>query len=227
MVMFFGLCNAPATFQAMMNDYFQDLLREGGLVIYMDDILIFSNDEETHERKTRRVLQRCKDKDLYLNSQKCYFDQPEIEFLGMIIRHNQVLMDPVKVQGIRDWPAPTSVRAVRSFLGFGNFYRRFIEGFARLSRPPQRPHEEGSSVQLDSRMSGSVRCTQEKVHLRPGPFDGRQGKAFPSRIRRLEVRYRSDPPTKKSRMETGTQSPTSPSRLIRQNGTIKFTTRNF
>lgn len=134
-VMFFGLCNSPATFQAMMNDLFKDMLDEGWLVIYMDDLLIFSMDLPTHQERTRRILQRLRESDLFLKPEKCHFDVTEVEFLGMIIRPDHVAMDPAKLDGIRDWPTPTSVKGVRSFLGFGNFYRRFISHYSDLAHP--------------------------------------------------------------------------------------------
>ena len=115
MVMFFGLCNSPGTFQAMID--------EGWLVIYMDDILIFLKDQKTHKEQTRRVLQRLLDNDLFLKLEKCTFNAPEVEHLGMIIRENQVAMDPIKLKGILDWKEPVDVKGVQSFLGFGNFYR--------------------------------------------------------------------------------------------------------
>jgi hypothetical protein len=133
-VMFFGLCNSPATFQAMMNDIFRDMLNEGWVIIYMDDILIYSNDPEEHRKRTLRVLQRLCEHDLFLKAEKCKFDMKEVEYLGLIISENKIAMDPTKLAGIRDWPAPTNVKGVRSFLGFGNFYRRFIGHFAEVAR---------------------------------------------------------------------------------------------
>ena len=121
-VMFFGLCNSPATFQAMMNDLFSDMIEEGWLVIYMDDMLLFSKDIETHRERTRRVLQRLRENDLYLKPEKCLFDVDEVEFLGLIIKLDTLAIDSVKLQEIRDWPTPTSVKGVQSFIGFANFY---------------------------------------------------------------------------------------------------------
>ncbi|GBE84238.1 hypothetical protein SCP_0602160 [Sparassis crispa] len=135
MVMFFGLCNSPATFQMMMNALFKDMINEGWIVIYMDDILIFSNDLEEHHVQTRRVLQRLKDNDLFLKPEKCFFDVKEVEFLGMIIRENYIGMDPIKLKGIAEWPEPSTVKGVRSFLGFGNFYRKFIANFSDIAKP--------------------------------------------------------------------------------------------
>ena len=131
--MFFGLCNSPATFQAMMNDLFSDMIEEGWLVIYMDDMLLFSKDLETHRERTRRVLQCLRENDLYLKPEKCLFDVDEVEFLGLIIKPDTLAMDPVKLQGIRDWPTPTSVKGVRSFLGFANFYQHFISNYSDLT----------------------------------------------------------------------------------------------
>jgi len=134
-VMFFGMCNSPATFQSMMNDIFGDLLQEGWLIIYMDDILIFSPDHETHQKRTHKVLSRLQEHRLYLKPEKCTFNTNEIEYLGMIIRPGSITMDPAKLKGISEWKTPNSVKEVRSFLGFANFYRRFIADYSTLARP--------------------------------------------------------------------------------------------
>ncbi|GLB45344.1 putative retrotransposable element tf2 155 kda protein type 1-like [Lyophyllum shimeji] len=134
-VMFFGLCNSPATFQTMMNEIFKDMIDEGWLIIYMDDMLIFSTDLEEHRRRTLRVLQRLKENDLFLKLEKCTFEATEIEYLGMIVTHDHITMDPTKVAGIKEWPTPTNIKGVRSFLGFGNFYRKFISHYSDLARP--------------------------------------------------------------------------------------------
>ena len=122
-VMFFGLCNSPATFQRFMNDSFRDMIAEGWLIVYMDDLLIFSDDPEVHRLCTLRVLQHMRELSLPLKLEKCHFNLPEVEYLGMVIRKNTIAMDPVKVKGIEEWPTPMKVKDVRSFLGFANFYR--------------------------------------------------------------------------------------------------------
>lgn len=131
-VMFFGLCNSPATFQAMMNDIFKDMLTENWLQIYMDDILIGATNDNDLRDKTIRVVERLRNNDLYVKSEKCVFNVSEVEFLGMIVEHNRVSMDPVKLKGVLDWPVPTTVKQVRGFLGFGNFYRRFIDHYSDI-----------------------------------------------------------------------------------------------
>ena len=135
LVMFFGLTNSPATFQTMMNDIFADLIGDGRVCIYMDDILIFAQTKEDLRSITRLVLERLRRHKLYLKAEKCEFERERIEYLGLVISHNQVAMDPAKVAAVADWPRPKDVRDVRSFLGFANFYRRFIEGFSQIARP--------------------------------------------------------------------------------------------
>ena len=135
LVMFFGLTNSPATFQTMMNDIFHVEVTQGHVLIYLDDILIFDKDLNTHHQHVRQVLERLRENKLYLKPEKCEFDMLEVEYLGVIVSENKVKMDPVKVEGIMDWPTPQCKRDVQVFLGFCNFYRRFIEHFAGIARP--------------------------------------------------------------------------------------------
>uniref|UniRef100_A0A0W0G4X8 RNA-directed DNA polymerase n=1 Tax=Moniliophthora roreri TaxID=221103 RepID=A0A0W0G4X8_MONRR len=134
-VMFFGLMNSPATFQAFMDDVLQDFMAEGWCLVYIDDILIYSQDRDQHRERTIRLLQRLKDQDLYLKPHKCKFDVTEIDFLGLVIKPGQVAMDPTKLSGISDWPAPKTVTGVRSFTGFTNFYRKFIGNYSAIAKP--------------------------------------------------------------------------------------------
>ena len=135
LVMFFGLTNSLATFQNMMNDIFRDLIMEGHVIVYMDDILIFTKDMETHRRVVKDVLRVLQKYQLYLKPDKCEFEKEELEYLGVLVGYGKTRMDPVKVNGVRDWPTPKTVKEVQSFLGFVNFYRRFIEGFSHIARP--------------------------------------------------------------------------------------------
>jgi hypothetical protein len=122
LVMYFSLTNSPATFQTMMNKIFQDLITEGVVSIYLDNILIFTKSTEGYRRITRLVLDRMREHKLYLRPEKCKFKQTRIEYLGVIILHNKVEMDPVKIAGIADWPTPSNKKEVQSFVGFVNFY---------------------------------------------------------------------------------------------------------
>ena len=134
-VMFFGMCNSPATFQAMMDDIFEDLIKEGIVIIYMDDMFLSAKTKEQLRENTKQVLQRLMENDLYLKPKKCEFCKEKIEWLGMVIQEGKITMDPGKLKGIQDWPAPTTVKQVRDFLGFRNFYRRFIRGFSEIAWP--------------------------------------------------------------------------------------------
>ena len=134
-VMFFGLCNSPLTFQAMMNDTLKDEIEEGFCIIYIDDILIFSKNKEDLKHFTKHILESLRKADLYLKPSKCEFCKMKIEYLGLIIEEGKIMMDPTKLNGIHDWPIPKSVKQVHSFLGFRNFYQCFIRKFSELTQP--------------------------------------------------------------------------------------------
>lgn len=134
-VMFFGLTNSPATFQAMMNHIFVDLIVTGKVRIYLDDILIGILTMEEHRKLVKEVLKRLRDNDLDLNPEKCLFEKTRVPYLGVILSHNKVEMDPAKVKAIIDWPTPTNASHVRKFRGFANFYRRFIKDFGKTCHP--------------------------------------------------------------------------------------------
>lgn len=135
LVMFFGLCNSPSTFQTMMNDILRDLIDEGVVVVYLDDILIFTETLPEHHDVVRRVLAELRRHKLYLKAEKCEFERTTVEYLGLVITHGHVGMDPVKVRGVSEWPEPRNVKEVQSFVGFCNFYRRFIRDFSDIARP--------------------------------------------------------------------------------------------
>jgi hypothetical protein len=110
LVMYFGLTNSPATFQTMMNEIIQDLITKGVVSMYLDDILIFTNSMEEHRQITHLVLDCMREHKLYLRLERCEFEQTRIEYLGVIISHNKVEMDPVKIAGVADWPTPSNKR---------------------------------------------------------------------------------------------------------------------
>ena len=127
--MFFGMCNSSATFQSMMDSIFIEEIEEGVAIVYMDDILIYATTLELLEKYTRRVLQKLREHDLFLKAKKCEFNKTKMEYLGLVIKEGKISTDPIKVKGFADWPIPTCVKDVWSFLGFGIFYRKFIPGF--------------------------------------------------------------------------------------------------
>src|SRR5258707_14789873 len=116
--MFFRLCNSPATFQTMMND-----------------ILIYSSSLVDHQRITQEILQTLHSYKLFLQLEKCKFECQEVDYLGLAISKDHVAMDPIKVQGVTDWPQPAKVKDIQSFIGFVNFYWRFICNFSEIAHP--------------------------------------------------------------------------------------------
>jgi len=135
LVMVFGMTNSPATFQTMMNDIFRTLIAEGIVVVYLDDILIFTKTEEEHERAVQRVLEILAEHKLFLRPEKYKFHQSWIEYLRLVISENKVEMDSVKVARVREWPTPENWTDVQAFIGFINFYCRFIRDFSTIARP--------------------------------------------------------------------------------------------
>ncbi|EUC55739.1 Transposon Tf2-1 polyprotein, partial [Rhizoctonia solani AG-3 Rhs1AP] len=121
-VMPFGLTNAPAAFQHFMNDIFRDLLDES-VVVYLDDILIFSKTEEEHQAHVTEVLKRLQENQLFCKASKCHFHVTTVKFLGIIITPEGSSMDKSKIEAVQNWPTPTTVKQVQSFLGFANFLR--------------------------------------------------------------------------------------------------------
>ena len=111
------------------------MIAEGWLVIYMDDLLITSPDPTTHAERTHCILQCMTELDLHLKLEKCQFDVPEVEYLGMIVKPGQLAMDPVKLDSIATWQTLAKVKDVQSFLSFANFYCRFIPNYSTVTRP--------------------------------------------------------------------------------------------
>ena len=135
-VMFFRLTNSPTTFQTMMNVIFAKEIAEGWLIVYMDDILVATKDnQEFHNQCVHWMLEKLKKHDLYLKPEKCIFDQKRIEFLGVILEGRTIQMDLAKVKGMADWPPPQNVTDIHSFLGFTGFYHYFIPNYSLIARP--------------------------------------------------------------------------------------------
>src|SRR5277367_1235758 len=133
-VMPFGLCNAPGMFQHYMNDTFREFL-DKFLIIYLNDLLIYSDTLAEHKKHVRMILERLQEAGLCLKPSKCQFHVQEVAFLGFVVGPKGVWMDPTKVEAITSWPASWSVHDVRVFLGLANFYRRFIKNFSKMATP--------------------------------------------------------------------------------------------
>jgi hypothetical protein len=134
LVMSFGLTNTPAVFMDTMNRVFHDYLDQF-IIVFIDDMLIYSRMSEEHEEQLRKVLERLRNEKLYVKLEKCEFWMDSVSFLEHVISGKGVAADPEKVKVVVEWTRPTSVFEIRSFLGLSGYYRRFIESFSKLLGP--------------------------------------------------------------------------------------------
>lgn len=133
-VMPFGLTNAPATFQSIMNRMLEPFLRKF-ILVFMDDILIYSQSLEEHIQHVQQVLQLLADNQFYIKASKCNFAKTELEYLGHLISKKGVATEPSKVAAVAQWPSPQNLKQLRGFLGLTGYYRRFIHQYGIMSRP--------------------------------------------------------------------------------------------
>jgi len=133
--MYFGLINSSATFQTIMNYLFRDLINQRDTATFINDILVVTDTKEEHDELVEEVLKRLEENDLFVKPEKCKWKVREVEFLGVVIGPRGVEMQKEKVERVLNWPAPRNVKEVQKFLGFANYYRRFIKNFARIVAP--------------------------------------------------------------------------------------------
>ena len=129
-VMFFGITNLPAIFQTMMNEILRDLVNEGKVTAFVDNMLVGTETKEEHNKIIEKVLRRLEENDLYMKPEKCIQKMKKIGFLGVVIGPNRIKIEKKKVDGVLSWPEPKNVKDIRKFLGLTNYYRRFIKDFA-------------------------------------------------------------------------------------------------
>jgi len=134
-VMFFGMTNSPATFQGMMNEILRDMINEGKVVAFIDNVLIGTEMEKGHDEIVEEVLRRLEKNDPYMKPEKCAWKVQKVNFLGVVMGQGRIEMEEEKVVGVLNWPIPKIVRDVRKFLGLANYYRRFVKDFAKLAWP--------------------------------------------------------------------------------------------
>ena len=134
LVLPFGLTNAPAAFMDMMNRIFRPFL-DKFIIVFIDDILVYSRSREEHEEHLRITLQLLRDHQLYAKFSKCEFWLTEVIFLGHVVSGEGIKVDPQKVEAVANWPRPTTVTEIRSFLGLAGYYRRFVKDFSRIAAP--------------------------------------------------------------------------------------------
>ena len=126
MVIFFGLTNSPATFQAMMNELLRDLINTRKVAAFIDDIIIETETEERHDEIVAEVIRRLEENDLYVKLEKCKWKVREVEFLGVVIGPEEIKMEKEKVRGVLEWPTPKCVKDIQKFLELANYYCQFI-----------------------------------------------------------------------------------------------------
>ena len=134
-VMFFGLTNLPATFQAMMNNILRDLINIGEVATFMNDILVGTEDEKKHNEIVEEILRRMEENDLNIKPKKCVWKTREIDFLGLVMESGEIKMQEKKVAEVLEWPRPKTVKDVQRFLGLANYYRQFVKDFAKIAKP--------------------------------------------------------------------------------------------
>jgi hypothetical protein len=145
-VVLFGLSNAPVVFMCLMNGVFRNYL-DKFVIVFLDDVLVYSKIEEEHEQHLRMVLQVLREHQLYAKLSKCSFYQRQIHYLGHIISEEGIVVDPEKVGGIREWLAPRNVAEVRSFMGLVGYYRRFRDGFSKIAHSITSLQRKGKKFQ--------------------------------------------------------------------------------
>jgi hypothetical protein len=166
LVLPFGLTNAPATFMHLMHQSFRHLLDQFVLV-FLDDILIYSRTREEHERHVRQVLEILRKEKLYAKESKCEMFKPEVEFLGHHVGRDGVRMMQDKVEAVRDWPTPTTVNHVRSFLGTAGYYHKFIKDFSRLSAPLTRLTKQDVKFEWGPTQQGAFSAIKQAMTVAP------------------------------------------------------------
>jgi len=134
-VMFFGMTNSLATFQAIMNEILRNLINERKVAAFVDDVLVGTETEEGHDEIVEEILRRLEENDLYIKPEKCVWKMRKIGFLEVVIGPDGIEMEKEKVEGVLSWPEPKNIKDVRKFLGLANYYKRFIKDFARVARP--------------------------------------------------------------------------------------------
>jgi hypothetical protein len=157
--MSFRLTNAPAQFTYLMNSVFMPEL-DKFVVVFIDDILIYSKNEEEHAKHLRVVLTRLREHQLYAKFSKCAFWLEEIIFFGHVLAANGIVVDPSKVKDILEWKQPTTIHQVRSFLGLAGYYRRFIPDFSKIVKPIT------SLLKNDTKFNWSLRCNEAFEQLK-------------------------------------------------------------
>jgi len=134
-IMYFGLTNSPTTFQPMMNDLFCNMINQGNMATFIDNIIVATEIEKEYDKVVKEVLKQLKENDLFVKPKKYQWKVKKVEFLGVVIGLKGVEIQKEKVEGVLNWPTPRNIKEVRKFLGLANYYRQFIKDFVKLAAP--------------------------------------------------------------------------------------------
>jgi hypothetical protein len=160
--MSFGLTNAPTYFMYLINKVFMDCLGKF-VVVFIDYILVYSRSEEEHEEHLRLPLQKLREHRLHAKFRKCEFWMKQVAFLGHVILKGGISVDPSKAQDVLSWIASTSVNVIQSFLGLAGYYRRFIEGFSKISKPMTELIEKDKKFEWTSACEASFQELKKRL----------------------------------------------------------------
>ncbi|XP_073057028.1 uncharacterized mitochondrial protein AtMg00860-like [Primulina eburnea] len=162
----FGPTNAPASFMDLMNRVFKPFLDQF-IVLFIDDILVYSPDETIHEEHLHLALQTLREIKLYAKFSKCEFWLKSVSFLGHVISRAGVSVDPIKVEAITEWPRPKNATDIRSFLGLAGYYRKFVEGFSSIAMPLTRLTQKKYKFIWNEDCEKSFQTLKEKLASTP------------------------------------------------------------
>ncbi|GKD50230.1 putative reverse transcriptase domain-containing protein, partial [Tanacetum coccineum] len=165
-VMPFGLTNAPAVFMDLMNRVCKPYL-DKFVIVFIDDILIYSKNKEEHEEHLKLILELLKKEELYAKFSKCEFWIPKVQFLGHVIDSKGIHVDPAKIESIKDWASPKSATEIRQFLGLAGYYRRFIEGFSKIAKPMTKLTQKNVKFDWGEKEEAAFQLIKQKLCSAP------------------------------------------------------------
>ena len=167
MVMFFGLTNSPATFQAMMNDLLRDLVVEEKVAVFIDNIMVATEIKEEHDEIVEKVLRRLEENDLFVKPEKCVWKVREVGFLGVIIGKDGVRMEKEKVQGVIEWPMLRNMKDMQKFLGLANYYQWFVKDFAMIAKPLHKTTRKGKKWKWGEKQQKAFEELKRRFTMEP------------------------------------------------------------
>ncbi|XP_057850722.1 uncharacterized mitochondrial protein AtMg00860-like [Cryptomeria japonica] len=166
MVVPFGLTNALVAFVNLMNNIFRDYLGDF-VLIFIDDILIYSKNEKEHKKHLRIVLQQLRDRNIFGKFSKCAFFQEKVHYLGHVIFAEGISVYPTKIEAIVDWPTPQNVTDVRSFMGLARYYKKYVEGFSKITTPITSLQKKGKKFEWTEKCDEAFQLFKQKLTTTP------------------------------------------------------------